>query len=301
MQPNSVPNLVPGLDSFVPYGNPPRIIFQTHHIPRDFDGDAIMTVFPRNNPPRVIFQTNQQKLDTSCDLSTSCVKISDISSVVDTISQHRGDERVGFDTIMDISRLCRILPPYTVEFYHRILRKWGRIPQTKLRVPKLYELCMLSIGRVVKTSSVIPRKYPRPTLNHIIQRVFRRMLDQYVEARAHEKSSIVGLKKYPGSSECSNKIDMWINRTCYLRRQPCPVERIRDSYRNTGSVFVMLPDTNDRGIYGVQIHQHNYFRCRCPPPPARIPDRLPIPKPKAPKVFKAVRAAQRAERRAKRR
>lgn len=304
LQGNNPPGIVfrnrflPRLDGFARDGNPPRIIFQTHHIPRDFDGDDMMTVFPNTTRP----QTNQRASSASCDLATSCIKVSDLKTIADEIRMRRKSKELSYTDFMDASRLCLELPPYKLEFYRRVLRKWGAHDNSLIpaKIPKLYEMCMLSIGRVVKTSSIIPRRYPRPTLNHIIQRVLRRMLDRCEEAAVYETWPMAEFTQYPGSSECRNEMELWLNRTRYLKQQCCPIERVKDYIRNVPDYNKLFP-YEDLNLYQVRVHQHNYFRCKCPPPPIRIPDRLPIPKAKAPKVSKAVRAAQRAERRAQRR
>jgi len=273
--------------------------FLPHYV--DFDGDDVTTVF-QGNPPRHIFQTNQRRFCAPCNLDKSCVKVSDMEAVADVITACSGSKKPSWCDLMDASRVCLELPPYALEFYHRLLRKWQARNNSVVRtsIPKLYELCMLSIGRVTKTSRVIPRRHPRPTLNHIIQRVLRRMLDRCNEAAVYETWPMMEFAQYPGSSECRNELELWLNRTCYLKQQRCPIERVKDCIRATPQ-FAAPIDHLEFGLHQVRVHQHNYFRCKCPPPPVRTPERLPVRKPKTPKVSKALRAAQRAERRAKRR
>lgn len=292
--------LLPRLDGFAPNGNPPRVVFQTNQIARhlDFDGDAVTAMFPNVRRPR----TGRHVPRPYCNVDPVCIKLDDVRTIADAVEARHKNETSFYADYMDAARLCVELPPYTLEFYCRVLRAWQSRNDSVVpaKIPKLYELCMLGIGRVAKTSDIIPRRYSRPTLNHIIQRVLRRMLDRCEEAVVYEAWPGAEFTQYPGSSECRNEIDLWLNRTRYLKQQRCPIERIKD-YIVTVPDFERLLPYEDLNDYQVRVHQHNYFRCKCPPPPITILNRRPIVKPDVSKVSKQLRAAQRAERRAKRR
>lgn len=266
-----------------------------------------------NAAPRVIFQTSQPL--SYCNLRTPCIQVKDLIRVRDGARiQDTSDARY-INLVFLLSRLCRELPPYAIEFYREVLRVWKSAKPSITIVPSLYELCLRRIGQITESSAVIPARYVRRRINHVIHRAFRRLLDRFEEAcmfeRTYdsfeadwlfERSYVQGFMKYPGSNVCKTLIGLWLNRGRYLKQNPCPVERAKDYMKYLAYNERMIPRNEPaEPIHEIRLHQHNYFRCKCPriTAPARQPIRI-ITRPKQ-KVSKELRAAQRAEQRARRR
>lgn len=201
-----------------------------------------------------------------------------------------------------ITDLCTVLPTYVMESYVEILKLWKK-PRHR-DAPTLVELCLRRIGRVVPAHRVVAMGV-MPRLNHIIHRSFRRMLDRYREASIYEAFWGDAFRTYPGSNGL-NGIDLWFNRSNYLKRQTCPVERVRDYLRvrsEQDNVYMYtMPDYIPRSQCRLNVHQCGYFRCTCQAiqstrAPPEINSHHLAPRHKKKVVDKATRAAQRAERR----
>lgn len=172
------------------------------------------------------------------------------------------------------SCMYMMLPTYAVESYVAILRLWIPKPKQTIQIHTLYELSYRVIRKHSNPSEVIPSMAIRPR-NHVIHRSLRRIMDRYHEACMYEEYAGFPFRIYPNLGDfVPAEMDRWFNRTQYLRKQTCSIERINDYlkykpgpeeyriYLERLGRFYQDADAVQR--YAIVAHQCQYLRCTCP-------------------------------------
>lgn len=175
-----------------------------------------------------------------------------------------------------VSCMSMMLPTYAVESYVTILRLWIPKPKQPIQIPTLYELSYRVVQRHIDPRSVIPFTAIRPR-NHVIHRSLRRLLDRYHEACMYEEYAGFPFRIYPNMNPSDpepTEMNRWFNRTQYLKKQTCPVERINDylkykpargEYRfHVERIRGFYQDAEAVERYAIVAHQCRYLRCTCP-------------------------------------
>jgi len=173
------------------------------------------------------------------------------------------------------SCMYMMLPTYAVESFVAILRLWMDIRPSKPQMASLYELCYQVIRKHVNPSSVIPLIAIRPR-NHVIHRSLRRLMDRYREACMYEEYAGFPFRIYPNMNPLNTapaEMDRWFNRTQYLKKQTCSIERINDylKYKPTPEEYRIYlerlgkfyQDAEAVERYAIVAHQCGYLHCTC--------------------------------------
>jgi hypothetical protein len=167
-----------------------------------------------------------------------------------------------------------MLPTYAVESYVAILRLWIPKPKQPIQILTLYELSYRIIRKHTNPSIVIPFTAIRPR-NHVIHRSLRRIMDRYHEACMYEEYAGFPFRIYPNLGDVApTEMDRWFNRTQYLKKHTCSIERINDylKYKPTPEEYMMYlerirefyQDVRAVERYAIAAHQCRYLRCTYP-------------------------------------
>lgn len=183
---------------------------------------------------------------------------------------------VAYGAYTRASCMYMMLPTYTIESYVAILRLWTPKPKQPIQIPTLYELSYRVIQKHANPSSVIPFTAIHPR-NHVIHRSLRRLLDRYHEACMYEEYAGFPFRIYPNmnlSGVAPSEMDRWFNRTQYLKKQTCAIERVSDylKYKPSPEEYRIYlqrlgkfyQDVEAVEQYAIATHQCRYLRCTCP-------------------------------------